>query len=375
MRFLAAIAVGAALLATSVLAQGDPASMARRAIGQLEAAQSALEAAEKASDRIRALTQTIRAYENGLVALRAGLRRAAIREVSLKQSFDTERERISRLLGVLQSIESAPVPLLLLHPSGPIKTVQSGMIVAEIAPALQRQAEALRTQLEEIALMKTLQDSAISTLQDGLSGAQRARTDLSLAISGRTDLPKRFLSDPAALIRLINSSETLNGFASGLADLKSQGAPAPYLDFEDARGTLPLPVTGTVIRRAGEKDAAGIARPGVVIATSPRALVTTPWAATIRYLGPLLDYGNVIILEPDQRYLLVLAGLDQVYGQPGDVLPPGSPVGLMGGVAPDSDVFLTQVIKDGGVERSETLYMELRQGDAPVDPAIWFAFE
>ncbi|MEZ5674302.1 MAG: hypothetical protein R3D81_03325 [Thalassovita sp.] len=47
--------------------------------------------------------------------------------------------------------------------------------------------------------------------------------------------------------------------------------------------------------RADESDAAGIARPGVVLATRPRALVTTPTAATIRYLGPLLDYGNVMI--------------------------------------------------------------------------------
>jgi septal ring factor EnvC (AmiA/AmiB activator) len=113
----------------------------------------------------------------------------------------------------------------------------------------------------------------------------------------------------------------------------------------------------------------------MVIATEPRALVTTPWPATIRYRGPLLDYGNVMILEPGDGYLLVLAGLDQVYGVQGEVLPAGTPIGLMGGNAPDAQMFLNQATKGGGADRSETLYMELRQGDTPVDPGIWFAFE
>jgi len=371
---LRTLALIGCLLAPMAQAQSDPSSIARRAAGQLEAAQSALQAAERASDRVRALTQTIRAYENGLTALREGLRQAAIREAGLRQAFDAKRDRVSRLLGVLQSIQVSPAPLLLLHPSGPIGTARSGMIVAEITPALQREADALKLELEEIVLLRSLQDSAASTLREGLSGVQRARTALSQAISSRSGLPQRFLADPAALSRLIDSSETLESFASGLVDLDRTGAAAPGLDFADARGALPLPVAGSVLRYANEADAAGIRRPGVVIATSPRALVTTPWSATIRYLGPLLDYGNVIVLEPDDRYLLVLAGLDQVYGNAGDVLPAGSPVGLMGGTAPESDVFLTLGSK-GGAERSETLYMELRQGEAPVDPAKWFAFE
>ena len=60
-------------------------------------------------------------------------------------------------------------------------------------------------------------------------------------------------------------------------------------------------------------------------------MVISPWAATIRYTGPLLDYGNVMILEPGGGYLLVLAGLEQVYGTVGDVVARGAALGLMGG--------------------------------------------
>ena len=110
-----------------------------------------------------------------------------------------------------------------------------------------------------------------------------------------------------------------------------------------------------------------------VIATPARALVTTPWSATIRYRGPLLDYGNVVVLEPGGGYLLVLAGLDTLYGAVGEVLPRGAPVGLMGGDTPDTQALLVEVREGSGGQLSETLYMELREGTAPVDPEPWFA--
>lgn len=372
MKPLAVLALSCAVLAGDAAAQDGPVTVARRAAGQLEAAQIALQSADSASDRVAALTQTIRAYENGLSASRESLRRAAIREAALARAFEAKRDRVSRLLSVLQSIEAAPAPLLLLHPAGPAGTARAGMILAALTPALQSEVDTLKAELEELTLLRALQTSAADTLREGLAGVQQARTALSQAISNRTDLPQRFLADGAALTRLIEGAETLEGFASGLAGLERAGAAAP--DFVEPFD-LPLPVAGAVLRRPGEADAAGVVRPGLIVAAAPRALVTTPLAATIRYAGPLLDYGNVIVLEPDDRHLLVLAGLEQVYGGPGEVLPAGSPVGLMGGSVPPDAAFLTQGADRAGAERSETLYMELRQDGQPVDPVTWFALE
>ena len=72
-----------------------------------------------------------------------------------------------------------------------------------------------------------------------------------------------------------------------------------------------MPVQGKVIRYFNEADAAGIKRPGIVVATRQR-VGRTPTAATIRYRGPLLDYGLVSILEPQQDILYILAGLSTV---------------------------------------------------------------
>jgi septal ring factor EnvC (AmiA/AmiB activator) len=364
--FLALVLAGGA-----AQAQVPTPQAAELAAADLRAAIVALDAARGASDRVAALTETIGAYERGLAALRDGLRRAAIREAEISAGLQARREQIGRLLGVMATIERTDGPLLLLHPAGALGSAQAGMVLADVTPALQAQAESLRGQLVEIATLRALQAGAADTVAAGLASAQAARTELSLAMADRTALPTRYLEEPAELRALLASAETLEGFATGLADMETDIG-APMADFAGARGKLPLPVLGSVLRRMNEADAAGIRRPGLILATAPAALVTAPWPATIRYRGPLLDYGNVMIVEPATGYLLVLAGLGTVYGDAGDVLAAGAPLGLMGGDAAADAEFGAQSQQGGSAGRSETLYIELRVGKEPVDPAEWF---
>lgn len=354
-------------VATTALAQGV-AEQAAKASADLQAAVDGLQKAEAAKDRVAALSATIRAYEDGLAALREALRQASLRETALTLRFESERERIAQLLGVLSRMEAEPGPQLLLHPSGPLGTVRSGMMLADVTPALQAEVARLRGELQELQDLRALQVAAGKTLSDGLSAAQAARTALSQAISDRTELPRRFTEDPDVLRGLLESADTLEAFAAGLAP---DGADAE--DFASAAGRLPWPVLGSILLRPGEADVAGVRRPGLTLATRPRALVTAPWPATIRYRGPLLDYGNVMILEPGGGYLLVLAGLGTVFGEVGEVVAQGSPLGLMGGDETALADILAVSEEGGGARESETLYLELRQGAEPVDPQPWFA--
>ena len=191
-------------------------------------------------------------------------------------------------------------------------------------------------------------------------------------MANRTELPKRFTEDPVRTAILIASSETLEGFASGLSEIATEEIEPAPVNLDGKVGDLALPVQGLVLRGANEPDAAGVSRPGIILATRPRAIVTTPAAATIRYVGPLLDLGNVVILEPQVDTLFVLAGLDVVYGEAGQVIAGGTPIGLMGapqGAAPGA----LSTLSDGtGTDRSETLYIEVRQNNIPQDPQDWF---
>ena len=364
------VALLLSLVLTGPLRAETVAAEAARAAAELQAAVAALETATTARDRVSALSDTIRAYETGLSALRNALRAAALRESTLLRQFDAKSDRIGRLLGVLATMEANPGPLLLLHPDGALGTVRSGMVLADVTPTLQAEAATLKSELQELSDLRSLQVSAGETLAQGLAAAQLARSALSQAISDRTDLPKRFTEDPEALRLLLESADTLDAFAAGLGPSEAEEGRA---SFAAARGQLPLPVLGTVLRKPGEADAAGTRLPGVALATQPGALVTAPWPATIRFRGPLLDYGNVMILEPGDGYLLVMAGLETLYGEVGEVIPAAAPLGLMGGADPTLQEFSAPAEDGSGGRDTETLYLELRQGATPVDPMEWFA--
>ncbi|TNF22717.1 MAG: peptidase M23 [Rhodobacteraceae bacterium] len=358
-----------AVLASPAVAQTDPASAAMDAVRILEESAQALGEAKGGRERVKALTEIVRGYESGLAALRDGLRGAALKEAQLTEDLRVREAEISQLLGVLQSMARAPAPATLLHPSGPTGTARAGMLLADVTPGLKAKADALRADLEEVQALRLLQEEAEEKLEEGLTGAQQARTALSKAVADRTDLPRRFVENPVQTAVLIAATETLAGFASGLSEIAENEAPGSLPDISHRRGSLPLPVQGQVLRRAGEADAAGVRRPGILIATGAQAVVTTPTAATVRYAGPLLNYGLVTILEPQAETLFVFAGLDAVFGQIGQVLPAGDPVGLMGGTL-QTDVSLSG--EGAGNARPETLYIEVREHNQPVDPSEWF---
>jgi septal ring factor EnvC (AmiA/AmiB activator) len=351
----------------AVPAQADEAGQAAAAVAAVQEAIAGLGRAKGAKDRVKALTALIAAEEAALADLRDRLRQARLREDALTVQFNAERARVAQLLGVLAQLDPEPGPRLLLHPEGPTGTVRAAMILSEVTPALQAEAERLRRELEELAALRQVQTDAAATISAALAAAQEARTGLSQAISDRTDLPKRFEQDAAAMAAVTASAETIADLATGLVP-----EPDPAGEFAAQGGKLPAPVRGTLLRRAGEADAAGVARPGLTVATAPGALVTAPWAATIRYRGPLSDYGNVMILEPGSGYLLVLAGFGTLYGEVGEVVAQGAPLGLMGGADTMSDEF-PAADNGAGVRGTETLYIELRRGTEPVDPAPWFA--
>lgn len=372
-------ALTAAPLATMSPGSASPvdqaAAEAAAAAQQLREAAGQLDVALSAGDQVAALSDMIRAYERGLAALRSGLRRAGLREQQILQEFDERRQRLTRVLGVMTAMQQSPETTLLLHPAGAEATARSAMILAAIIPGLRAEADELQDVLQEIQMVRALEEGAANTLAQGLGEVQEARRLLASAVADRSTLPVRFGEDPKELTTLIQSSDTLEAFANGIIGMEKDVG-APLGDFEAAQGNLPLPVVGTVRRSYNEADAAGVARPGMVIATRPAALVTTPWAATLRYRGPLLDYGNVMVLEPAQGYLLILAGMSDVFGEVGDVLLAGEPVGLMGGEEGSAQEFgigFVQGAASGGdADRSETLYIELRKGKDTLDPTDWF---
>ena len=337
---------------------------AQQAAAQLGAAQEQLSAAEGARDRIAALTQTVQAYEAGLAAMREEQREIALREAILVDELVLRREEFAQLLGVLSAISKTPQTVLRSHPQGPVNTARAGMLVADVTPGLEAEVAELNVLLAETRQVSDAQERAAQTLSAGLQGAQTARAALGQAVSERTDLPARFEDDPVQTALLVASAETLDAFAAQVAGTRPEATTAL-----EATGNLPLPVDGIVL----PDDGSG--RAGIRIAAAPRALVTTPVPATILFQGALLDYGTVVILEPAADVLFVLAGFEDVFGQAGQVLPSGAPIGLLGDPQGFDDGILTENLGNARGQDAQALYLEVRQGQSPVNPGAWFALE
>lgn len=356
------IRIAALLACFAAPALGQDAAEA--AAAELAAAAVQLEAAETATDRIAALTATVRAYESGLSTMRAGQREIALREAEIAASLDDREGELAALLGVLSAIGRTPQAVQQTHPDGPLATLRAGFLVADVTPALEAEVVALRTLLDEAETLRTAQEDAAASLLDGLEGARAARAALGQAITDRTDLPARFEDDPVQTALLVASAQTLGDFAATIAEVRPDGTATLQ-----ASGNLPLPVTGITL----PDDGSG--RDGIRIAAPARALVTAPAPATVLFQGALLDYGTVVILEPATDVMFLLAGLDTVFVAAGQVLPAGTPIGLLGDGSGFDDGILTENLNVLGGETAQALYLEVREGQTPTRPDAWFALE
>ena len=123
-------------------------------------------------------------------------------------------------------------------------------------------------------------------------------------------------------------------------------------NFIKAKGKLPLPARGQIVTRYGEETAKGVTSKGIIVKTRPQAQVVAPFDGNVIFAGPFRGYGNVIIIEHGKGYLSLMAGLDTVDCELGQMLLAGEPIGLM----PEDD---------------SKLYVEIRKDNHPINPLTW----
>ena len=338
------------------------ASLADDAAEQLANAAVQLVDADGASDRISALTQTVRAYEAGLSAMRDGLVSAALRARELETLLQSQDANIGEFLALLQSVSRHVDTQALVHPSGAKPTIQAGIMVSSFVPELHDRAQMLDATLRELADLNAVQEAGIATLENGVRGVREARLQLSEALVNRTDLPPREDTNAAAIEALLESSETLTAFADALARPDGEISDIPPASWSK-------PVEGTILRAFNAPDAAGVARPGVVFETPVGALVIAPSAANVLFSGDIYGQSTVVILEPEPGALLILAGMAQSFVVQGQIVAQEDAIGQMGGQPLRPQEKLNDLLRNSSLLGEETLYMEVRQGLSPVNPA------
>ncbi len=368
---LGAILLGAALAgpwAVGAAATTDPEGEIAAASAQVSQAAQGLAAAEASPDMIVTLGRAITVYEAALAGLRAGVGAAAGREQALADDLAGRRLSIARLLATLETMSRSDRSAEGLHPEGPLAAARAEAMMTRLEPALAAEARTLAAELKALHAARDLHDRGEAELTAAAARLGEAQTRLSEALAKAA--PEAIGPADPTLTMMARSSASLADLADALA--AADPTPPPP---EASTGPLAWPVTGTVTRHFNEPDASGVRQPGITLAALPDALVHAPVAAVVRYAGPFLEYGYVLVLEPDATTTLVLAGLAQVLVRPGATVQKGDLVGVLGGRAPDAEQTVIPPDVDTGVGGGETLYIEVRRERGPVDPEPLFPGE
>jgi len=141
----------------------------------------------------------------------------------------------------------------------------------------------------------------------------------------------------------------------------------PAVPFASARGFLNLPVAGVNVINYGDGDGFGGISRGLAIVTRAEAPVVAPADGWVLFAGDYLNYGQIIILDVGQDHTILLAGLASVDAQLGQFVRMGDRLGAMG-----SRTIGQTVATSAGATRP-TLYIEMRNNNAPIDPTGWWA--
>lgn len=418
------LAAPTALHAQSAPVAGAPTWITPRAVdpqaalAQLEASLSlSKEKAEKLKADIEAMKGDRDKQNAALIAASGRVKRAEVEIAAVQQKIgdlivaeletrgrlDGADSKISGVLAALQRISRNPPPALIVDPSDALGSARGAILISAILPQLKARADQVMADLAHLNQIKTDAQAEEANLKANfdvleeeqlriatLIAAKRQNQDIAAATLAAEQDEATAMADKAAelkqLIATLGKQADAVATAADATARANAGDRTPRLDsetvrlalantarqqpavpFASARGFLDFPVAGVSVTNYGDGDGyGGIAR-GLSIVTRAEAPVLAPADGWVLYRGDYLNYGQIIILDAGQDYTILLAGLAKIDVTPGQFVLMGQKLGTMG-----SRTIGRTVATSAGTQ-SPTLYIEMRNNNAPIDPTGWWA--
>ncbi|WP_196260162.1 murein hydrolase activator EnvC family protein [Pelagibacterium limicola] len=320
-------------------------------------------------------------------------------ERSIRHRLDGHDRSISNLLASLQRISASPPPALIVDPSDALGSARAALLLSAVLPQLQERARTVTDSLNALVEIKQTALAEAEHLNANLETLNAERLRIATVIEARKQglewLTEDLLVEEAGALALADRATSLEQLIAGLeariaavtaaGDARTaaaSGSSVPVLDrevlevafadqtrtepavpIESARGFLTQPAVGDLVENFGAADGFGGTAQGVSLATATGAPVLAPADGWIAYAGPVLNYGQIVVINAGLDYLIVLAGLETVEATVGEFIQMGTPVGRMGDAARQSGPT--------GVD-GPTLYVEMREGGIPINPLEWW---
>jgi murein hydrolase activator len=353
---------------------------------------AAIDAQDRVAEQLSAIAQSIQSQEALVAASEAELQKLAAERAGLLAELGEKQDALSQLLAALQRLEQNPPPALVVEPGDILSALRGAMLLGTMVPEMRTEAEALALKLDQLGQLEAAIGARRQEMAQEIQRLEAQRTELDQLVAQKKGLVSQSSEELEAerkrTKKLAERAKSLKQLLASLAEeRKRQEAQeaerqaaeelerrrqeelqrAPKLAFAEARGKLPFPAQGQIIRRFGEPDGLGRETQGLMIATRAGAQVTTPADGKVEFAGPFRSYGEVVILNPGGGYRVLLAGMDKVTADVGEFLRAGEPVGEMGS-GPASVTLFGEVVQDG----RPVLYIEFRNSTEAVDSGPWW---
>lgn len=353
---------------------------------------AAIEAQDKVAEQLAAIAQSVQAQEQLVAASEAELKRLGTERAALLAELGENQDSLSELLAGLQRLEQNPPPALVVEPNDILSALRGAMLLGTLVPELRTEAEALALRLDQLGEIEAAITSRRQEVAGEIARLESQRVELGRLVSQKKALVSQSSGELEAERKrtksLAEKAKSLKQLLASLeeerkrkvaeeAQRQAEEAEAlrrqeelkrvPRMAFAEARGKLPFPAQGQIVRRYGEPDGLGGETQGLMIATRAGAQVTTPADGKVEFAGPFRSYGQVVILNPGGGYRLLLAGMDKVTADVGEFLRAGEPVGEMGS-GPASVTLFGEVVQDG----RSVLYIEFRNSTEAIDSGPWW---
>ncbi len=356
----------------------------------------------EATDKVHAAESKVAEVEKRLDTLTGS-------EDAIKRSLEARRGVIAEVLGALLRMGRKPLPAMLARPEDMLLAIRTSMLLGAVLPELRNETEALASDLAELTRVRTsivsgrdtlsqetaslgVEQARLSALvlarqesqvqaESELNAEQQHAADLARRATSLKDLIGRMETDVLSARRAADAAHAADDAQRRAAQTDADGVRArmtagafkdparlaPATAFVDAKGLLPFPASGTILKGFGTDDGFGSFEHGISVATRPRAVVSSPSDGWVSFSGPYRTYGQLLIINTGGGYYIVLAGMDHTNVALGQFVLAGEPVGAMG----DGSVRTAASIALGAAQ--PILYVEFRKDGAAIDPGPWWA--
>ncbi|MCA0432094.1 MAG: peptidoglycan DD-metalloendopeptidase family protein [Proteobacteria bacterium] len=361
---------------------------------------AAIRAQEELSGQLVDLARTAASQEKALTRITAKIDKLKKDNAEALLALAQKRESLSSLLAGLQRLEQNPPPALVVAPGDVLKALRGAMMFGAVIPEVRAETDALRQALAHVEELRDALAAEKGKSEEALAALDKTRADMRGLLDEKRKLSEAHTAD---LVRERARAKALTEKAKSLKDLvseleKSKAEEAarmaaeeqarleaetaavaeaerqrlaaqerPLLVFSMARGKLDYPAQGKILRNFGDDNGLGGSMEGLLLETPQQSQVLSPVDGKIEFAGTFWSYDQVVIIDPGEGYLVLLAGMAEITAHPGQSIRAGEPIGRMGdrpaAMALAGD--LTQL-------QAPVLYVEFRKKNRSFDPSPWW---